>query len=232
MNIFHTSIIDGKLSVYPFNSNQNDYFDCAASELEKILYVTTEFDFFISSKSTYDETHEKLKPHHVKFIDLSVYDFDWAEIRLTKNITYKSISRLDTMQKITRYIADSRENIYSGKSFEKAIYDAFDEHFHNFDFFKYKEKRHEFIFTISLIKNKKTVERLKFNYGQLSLIYCPKFFSVVDRGESKEAKPTRSSNTNPVYLVENKQYLAEFNPRSYYVETVEQCRLINEIQEI
>lgn len=231
MNIFHTSI-NGKLWIYPFTHNQNDYYDLAVSELEKILYVTTEFDFFISSKSTYDETPEKLKPHHVKFIDLSVYDFDWAEIRLTKNITFKSISRLETMQKVTKHIAHSRENIHSGKAFEKSIYDAFDEHFHNFDFFKYKEKRHEFIFTISLIKNKKTVERLKFNYGQLSLVYCPKFFSVVDRGSSKEAKPTRSSNTNPVYLVENTEYLAEFNPISYYVETVEQCRLINEMQEI
>lgn len=201
-------------------------------DLKKSLYITNSYDTYKNAEDYYFNTPEKLRPHHVKFIDLSKYDFEWAEIRITRNTTFKSISRLETMQKITKYIAHSRQNVYVGNPFEKAIYDAFDEHFHNFDFFKFKERRREYVFVISLIINKKTVERLKFNIGELSMIYCQNFYNVSDIKNSKEARPTRSANTNPIYLVENKQYLAEFNPISYYVETVEQCRLLNEMIEI
>ncbi|GEM_PF-4514795 len=37
---------------------------------------------------------------------------------------------------------------------------------------------------------------------------------------------------NPIYLVDSKEYLAEFNPISYYVETVNECRVLNEMIDI
>lgn len=202
------------------------------SEKVKYLIVTDNKEAFEKSKQTYYSVVEKNRPQHVKFIDLREFDFSFADIKITKKTSYKSISRLSDLQKITKYIADAKEEIYDGKAFEKSVYDAFEAHFHNFDFFKFKEKRDEYVFSISLVKDKKVVERLNFNVGQLSMIYCHKEFVIQKVHESQEKRANRASAANPIYLVDGKEYLAEFNPKSYYLETVDEYRVLNEMIDI
>lgn len=199
---------------------------------EKLKYfiITDNKEIFEKNKSVYNSVPEN-KPRHVKFIDLSEFDFTYADFKFTNKTSYKSISRLSDLQKISKHIADVKENVWDGKPFDKSIYDAFDAHFHNFDFFKFKEKRDEYVFSISLVKDKKIVERLNFNVGKLSMIYCPNEHFVQIR-DSEEKRANRASASNPIYSVDHKEYLAEFNPLSYYVETVNEFKVLNEMIEI
>ncbi|MBZ3676815.1 MULTISPECIES: hypothetical protein [Pseudomonadaceae] len=207
------------------------YYVYSSDNEKKILIVTDDLSFYEYNKRFYESAHKKLRPHFVKFIDLREFEnFNYANVRVTKIKKYKAAKSLGLTTKITRHIAAGGEST-NGVKFDSPTLQAFDETFHNVDFFKFKEQCYEYKFLVSMVGEKgKILNRVNLNVGDLAIIYCPTFFNIEPDSEGREIRGNRCSVQFPVFQIGESEYVAEVNEgNKVYKEMIEQNRLVNEM---
>lgn len=162
-------------------------------------------DYFASSQYQ-DATHKKF---HI--IDLDQYDYDSASIKLTRTHKFKPVSSLSKCQKLTRIITRKTPSS-NGIEIDPVLRMAFEEMLEPEDFFKFQEVRTEFRISISLVKNRKVFKKINMNIGYFTLIVGSKPYDYQE-DDSKQKKATRPSLSNPVYQVDDIEFMATFNDR-------------------
>lgn len=160
-------------------------------------------DYFASSQYV-NATHKKF---HI--IDLDQYDYDAASIKLTRTHKFKPVSSLSKCQKLTRIIT-SKTPSSNGIEIDPVLRMAFEGMLEPDDFFKFQEVRTEFRISISLVKNRKLIKKMTLNIGYFTLIVGSKPYSYRVE-DSKQKKATRPALSNPVYKVDNIEFMATFN---------------------
>ncbi|WP_409271545.1 hypothetical protein, partial [Pseudomonas sp. KCJK9111] len=152
------------------------------------------------------------------------FEHDAVSIKLTKTHKFKAVSSVSKCHKLTQHIAKADQPINNVVA-DKFVMMAFDEMLQPDDFFKFHEVRTEYRVSISLVKNRKVIKTIKVNMGYLTLITTSKQFDYQEC-ESQEKKATRPSLFNPVYRVDNIEFMATFNDsKSYYRDVVDMLKI-------
>ena len=170
------------------------------STLSNVQYLLK--DYFASSQYQ-NATHKK---SHI--IDLDQYDYDAASIKLTRTHKFKPVSSLSKCQKLTRII--TRKTSSNDIEIDPVLRMAFEGMLEPDDFFKFQEVRTEFRISISLVKNRKLIKKMTLNIGYFTLIVGSKPYSYRVE-DSKQKKATRPALSNPVYKVDDIEFMATFN---------------------
>ncbi|MFW4369688.1 hypothetical protein [Pseudomonas sp. XWY-1] len=198
------------------------------------LLVTSDLNMFERNKAFYEKFDKDTRPHFVKFIDLREYEtFSYANVKVTKTKKFKAVKPLSLMTKLSRLVA-SRAAPVNHVRFDDSIFEAFEEFYNNVDFFKFSEQCDEYRFKLSMVGHSGRVTKLlNLNVGELSVVYCPNFLHVEQDDESKERHPQRATLRLPVYELNSKKYVAEFNDKNKnYKQLVDDLRLLKEMEEI
>ncbi|MGN2463818.1 hypothetical protein ACTAB1_01960 [Pseudomonas fragariae (ex Marin et al. 2024)] len=175
-------------------------------------------DYFASSQYQ-DATHKKF---HI--IDLDEYDYDAVSIKLIKTHLYKPVSSLSKCQKLTRVISRDVQSV-NGVEIDPVIKMAFDEMLEPDDFFKFQELRTEFRISISIVKNRKVIDKIKVNIGYFTLIVGSKPYDFQE-DDSKQKNAARPSLSNPVFKVDGIEFMAIFNDsKKYYRDAVDMLKI-------
>lgn len=175
-------------------------------------------DYF-HSEQYQEATHKK-----IHLLDLDEFDHDAVSIKLTKTNKFKPVSSVSKLHKLTQHIAKAEQPI-NKVAVDKFVMMAFDEMLQPDDFFNFHEVRTEYRVSISLVKNRKVFKTIKVNMGYLTLIATSKQFDYQEC-ESQEKKATRPSLFNPVYRVDNIEFMATFNDsKSYYRDVVDMLKI-------
>lgn len=174
---------------------------------------------YFASSQFQNATHKKF---HI--IDLDAYNYDTASIKLIKTHLYKPVSSLSKCQKLTKVITQQVEPI-NKVEINPVIKMAFAEMLEPDDFFKFQELRTEFRIYISLVKDRKVIKKISVNIGYFTLIVGSKPYDFqVD--DSKQKNAARPSLSNPVYKVDDLEFMATFNDsKKYYRDAVDMLRI-------
>ncbi|HHM8948440.1 TPA: hypothetical protein ACRNDK_002652 [Pseudomonas aeruginosa] len=212
---------------------EKQYYIYQSENKHKTFIMTCDKEFFEYNRMYYERFDIVNKPKRVKFIDLrECEDFGFASTRVTQIRKYKAVKSVSLITKLTRLIA-SRVDSVNEINFDNATLQAFDDTFHNVDFFKFKERVSEYKFLVSLHDKKKIIKRFNLNIGDLTIVYSPKMFSCSSPTFSTEKRANRCSNESPVFQLENCEYVAEINENnSRYREMIEQNRIVEKMIEI
>lgn len=176
-------------------------------------------DYFSSSE--YEDTTQK----KIHIIDLDQENYDNAVIKLSKTKVFKPISSVSRNHELTKEIAKGDLICLNAIELDNDVKHAFDEALQPQDFFKFSEVRTEYRISVSIVKNRKVVKRIKCNLGHFTLIKTSKAFDyqVVESSEKKADRPTLY---NPVYYINGTDVLVKFNDTNkYYRELVEMMRV-------
>lgn len=180
--------------------------------------------YYILSDYFHSEQYQEATHKKIHLIDLDEFDHDAVSIKLTKTNKFKPVSSVSKLHKLTQHIAKAEKPI-NNVTADKFVMMAFDEMLQPDDFFNFHEVRTEYRVSISLVKNRKVFKTIKVNMGYLTLITTSKQFDYQEC-ESQEKKATRPSLFNPVYRVDNIEFMATFNDsKKYYREIVDMLRI-------
>lgn len=175
-------------------------------------------DYFASSQYQ-DATHKKFH-----LIDLDIYDYDTASIKLIKTHLFKPVSSISKCETFARAI-DGGITSTNNIEIENVHLEAFKNMMQPYDFFKFEEVRTEFRVSISLVKNRKVFKTLKMNIGYFTLVVGSKPYDYQEE-DSKAKKATRPSLSNPIYKVDDIEFIATFNDRKKcYCDAVDMLRI-------
>lgn len=162
-------------------------------------------DYFKSDE--YTETRSK----KIHIIDLDEHDYDFAAIKLCVAKTYKPVSSLSQMQKLTRLLESGDLKPSNKVEIDPAVLEVFYQNT-NDDFFKFQEVRKEYVVRISLVKNGRVFKKIKCNIGYFTLIAGSKPYDYQEV-ESEEKKATRQSLFYPCFEVGGVEFMAVFNDK-------------------
>lgn len=180
--------------------------------------------YYILSDYFHSEQYQEATQKKIHLIDLDEFDHDAVSIKLTKTNKFKPVSSVSKCHKLTQHIAKAEQPINKVTA-DVFVMMAFDEMLQPDDFFKFHEVRTEYRVSISLVKNRKVIKTIKVNMGYLTLITTSKQFDYQEC-ESQEKKATRPSLFNPVYRVDNIEFMATFNDsKSYYRDIVDMLKI-------
>lgn len=212
------SVSDALNDTYYYNSSRSGHLLITNNKAsyDNAYYLLS--DYF-HSEQYQEATHKK-----IHLIDLDEFDHDAVSIKLTKTNKFKSVSSVSKLHKLTQHIAKAEKPI-NNVTVDKFVMMAFEEMLQPDDFFNFHEVRTEYRVSISLVKNRKVIKTIKVNMGYLTLITTSKQFDYQEC-ESQEKKATRPSLFNPVYRVDNIEFMATFNDsKKYYREIVDMLRI-------
>ncbi|WP_339491471.1 hypothetical protein [Pseudomonas sp. EA_15y_Pfl2_R67] len=162
-------------------------------------------DYFKSDE--YTEARSK----KIHIIDLDEDDYDFAAIKLCVAKTYKPVSSLSQMQKLTRFIEAGDLKPSNKVDIDPAVLEVFYQNA-NDDFFKFQEVRNEYVVRISLVKDGRVFRKIKCNIGYFTLISGSKPYDYQEV-ESEEKKATRQSLFHPCFEVGGIEFMAVFNDK-------------------
>ncbi|WP_058961165.1 hypothetical protein [Pseudomonas syringae] len=213
---FRSAAVLSKDTTYT-NTRSNKYF--LVSNFKTAINVANAVfrDYFKSNE--YTEARSK----KIHIIDLDEDDYDFAAIKLCIAKTYKPVSSLSQMQKLTR-ILDSGDLQSSNKvDIDPAVLEVFHQNT-NDDFFNFQEVRKEYVVRISLVKNGRVFRKIKCNVGYFTLISGSKPYDYQEV-ESEEKKATRKSLFHPCFEIGGIEFMVVFNDRNKrYRELVDMLR--------
>ncbi|HIE6090607.1 TPA: hypothetical protein ACXNZZ_004119 [Pseudomonas aeruginosa] len=180
--------------------------------------------YYMLSDYLDSEQYQEATQKKIHLIDLDEFEHDAVSIKLTKTHKFKPVSSVSKCHRLTQHIAKADQPINNVVA-DKFVMMAFDEMLQPDDFFKFHEVRTEYRVSISLVKNRKVIKTIKVNMGYLTLITTSKQFDYQEC-ESQEKKATRPSLYNPVYRVDNIEFMATFNDsKSYYRDVVDMLKI-------
>ncbi|HFN7140774.1 TPA: hypothetical protein ACHGQU_002352 [Pseudomonas aeruginosa] len=180
--------------------------------------------YYLLSDYFHSEQYQEATQKKIHLIDLDEFEHDAVSIKLTKTHKFKPVSSVSKCHRLTQHIAKADQPINNVVA-DKFVMMAFDEMLQPDDFFKFHEVRTEYRVSISLVKNRKVIKTIKVNMGYLTLITTSKQFDYQEC-ESQEKKATRPSLFNPVYRVDNVEFMATFNDsKSYYRDVVDMLKI-------
>ncbi|MER2019594.1 hypothetical protein [Pseudomonas simiae] len=162
-------------------------------------------DYFKSDE--YTEARSK----KIHIIDLDEHDYDFAAIKLCVAKTYKPVSSLSQMQKLTRLLEAGDLKPSNKVEIDPAVLEVFYQNT-NDDFFKFQEVRKEYVVRISLVKGGRVFKKIKCNIGYFTLIAGSKPYDYQEV-ESEEKKATRQSLFHPCFDVGGVEFMAVFNDK-------------------
>lgn len=227
--VYYSTATFGKDTTFTHGPRKSDNWGIENDVFSKYLLITNDKSALANANfilRRYFQSSQYIDATHKKFhiIDLDEYDHDAVSIKLTKTHKFKPVASLSKCQILTRAIA---RNVKSTNNMEidPIIKEAFNEMLEPDDFFKFQEVRTEFRVSISLVKKRKVFKKINVNIGYFTLIVGSKPYDYQE-DDSKQKKATRPALSNPVYKVDDMEFMAIFNDsKKYYCDAVDMLRI-------